>query len=135
MPLAAFDDLVALGAMRPDLAASNPERLRATRLIAMASAQVCSFLVLTEAQLVAQLTAEDEITVATYVAEIAARRIQNPASPTTDPLANNPDAPWQTALLTDRDKARLLDVPSIATARVDRYTAGSLQLSPNVWLT
>jgi hypothetical protein len=93
MALATIEDLAMLGAVNPS---QSDYPSRGDRLLENVTGQVCSFLQMTETEIVTAITDDEAIDLAGFVAEIAARRLQAPAAPTTDPMIGlaeikNPD--------------------------------------------
>lgn len=124
MALATLEHLRGIGALDARATPDSPAGARGTLLLQAVSDQVCSWLNTTEAALLAGLTAAAEGHLAIVVAEVAGRRLQNPAAGTSDPMAGDP-APWLTALLTQRDKDTLLGIQGVA-AVIDPDTAGTV---------
>lgn len=83
--LATLDDLSALGALRVNEARGEAVIVRATRLLELASAQVCAYLQqANEATLLAALSTPQQTALAAVVAEIAGRRLNVSAAPSSD---------------------------------------------------
>lgn len=85
--LAALTDLVAIGAIPDGTSALERYGARGTRLLQLASGQVCAYLGTTEALLLAEITVEQTTALAAIVAECAGARLNVSAAPSTDPYA------------------------------------------------
>ena len=122
MALATLDDLEAIGAIDVDTEEESDKGVRATRLLAMATATVCTFArtteaVITDADPEIGWSTESKTTLAGIVAEVAARRLTSPASPSSNQLGDIGPAPYMSLRLTANDKANLMEIPEVADAR------------------
>ena len=109
MSLATLDDLRALGALAANTAPSSPTEDRAYRLLELASAQVCLYLRTDEDTIGADTDTwtETKLTVlAVVTAEVAARRMNVSAAPSSDPYGP-PDG--MLTLKLNRNDMRTLD--------------------------
>lgn len=116
MALAALDDLEAIGALDVDTEPTSAKGVRATRLLAMASATVCTFARTTEAA-IADWSDESKTTLASIVAEVAARRLTSPAAPSSNQLGDVGPAPYVSLRLTANDKANLMEIAEVKASR------------------
>jgi hypothetical protein len=83
--LAALTDLVAIGALPGGVSDLEKYGVRGTRLIELASAQVCAYLRTTEVLLLAAITSEQATSLAAIVAEAAGSRLNVSAAPSSNP--------------------------------------------------
>jgi hypothetical protein len=83
--LATFDDLVAIGAIPDNTTSYTKYGVRATRLLELASGQVCAYVGMTEAALTVALSPDQMTALAAVTAECAGSRLNVSAAPSTDP--------------------------------------------------